>query len=129
MSNGELREEILDNTLRTIARHAPGFGRDAILHSEVLTPRDLEARFGLPDGHVHHGDLTADQIFFRRPAPHYSDYRTPVRGLYLCGSAVHPGGGVTGVPGHNAAREILSDLKMNGPVLKNLKRNVAEVTR
>ena len=60
LSNGELREEILDNTLRTIARHAPGFGRDAILHSEVLTPRDLEARFGLPDGHVHHGDLTAD---------------------------------------------------------------------
>jgi len=122
MTLEEMREDILDKSLRTIARYAPGFGRDAILHHEVLTPRDLETRFGLPDGHVHHGDLTADQVFFRRPSPHFADYRTPVPGLYLCGSAVHPGGGVTGVPGHNAAREILRDFKKFGAVFKHLDR-------
>ena len=66
--------------------------------------------FTMADGHVHHGEMSLDQIFFRRPIARYADYRTPLRGLYMCGAACHPGGGVTGVPGHNAAREILRDL-------------------
>ena len=104
------RGELLETVLDTIERYAPGF-KQAVVHSEVLTPYDLERRFDLPNGHVHHGDLTIDQAFFRRPVGGYADYRTPVRNLYLCGSAVHPGGGVTGVPGHNAAREILRDFR------------------
>ena len=66
---------------------------------------------GLPQGHIFQGELSPDQLFFQRPAPHYADYRTPIRGLYLCGSSTHPGGGVSGIPGHNAAREILKDRK------------------
>jgi phytoene dehydrogenase-like protein len=80
-----------------------------ILHRQVLTPLDLERRFDLPNGHVHHGEISADQMFFRRPSAGYADYRSPVRGLYMASASVHPGGGVTGVPGHNAARVILED--------------------
>jgi len=105
-----LRAELLEHVLTVLERHAPGV-RETILHTEVLTPNDLEARFDLPNGHVHHGDLTLDQSFFRRPVAGYADYRTPVPGLYLASSSVHPGGGVTGVPGHNAAREIMGDLR------------------
>ncbi|KAK49273.1 hypothetical protein BG58_12780 [Caballeronia jiangsuensis] len=73
----------------------------------MLSPVDLERIFALPGGHVHHGELSADQIFFRRPVQGAADYRTPVRGLYQCGASVHPGGGVTGVPGHNAAQVVM----------------------
>jgi phytoene dehydrogenase-like protein len=76
-----------------------------------LVPPDLEAIVGLPQGHIFHGELAADQLFFQRPVSGYADYRTPVKGLYLCGSSTHPGGGVSGIPGHNAAREILRDVK------------------
>ncbi len=106
----QAREELLQTTVDTIETYAPGFRRH-IVHSEILTPLDLEARFDLPNGHVHHGDLTIDQQFFRRPVGGYADYRTPVGRLYLCGSSAHPGGGVTGVPGHNAAREVLKDVR------------------
>ena len=105
----QIRAKLLDRVLTVIERHAPGF-RSHVLHSEVLTPNDIEARFDLPNGHVHHGDLTLDQAFTNRPVGGYADYRTPVPGLYLSSSSVHPGGGVTGVPGHNAAREIMRDL-------------------
>jgi phytoene dehydrogenase-like protein len=67
------------------------------------------------DGHVHHGEMSLDQVFFRRPIQHYADYRTPIEGVYMCGAACHPGGGVNGVPGHNAAREILHDLGKKFP--------------
>lgn len=106
----QLRAKVLDRTLAIIERHAPGF-RDHVLHSEVLTPNDIEERFDLPGGHVHHGDLTLDQVFTNRPVGGCADYRTPVPGLYLSSSSTHPGGGVTGVPGHNAAREIMRDLR------------------
>ena len=86
----------------------PDFG-NSVIAKQILTPPDLERIFDLPGGRVHHGELSADQIFFRRPAPHYADYRTPIEGLYLCGASAHPGGGVTGVPGHNAARVILAE--------------------
>jgi len=89
---------------------APGFAGQIISY-EILVPPDLERIVGLPQGHIFHGELTADQLFWERPAPHWADYRTPIRGLYQCGSSTHPGGGVSGIPGHNAAREILRDWK------------------
>ena len=104
----EVREELYKTVMDTISEYAPGFG-NSVIAKQILTPPDLERIFDLPGGHVHHGELSADQIFFRRPAPHYADYRTPIAGLYLCGASAHPGGGVTGVPGHNAARVILAE--------------------
>jgi phytoene dehydrogenase-like protein len=77
----------------------------------VLSPLDLEQRFGLIDGDIFHGQLSLDQLFSLRPVLGYANYRMPVPGLYLCGSGAHPGGGVTGLPGRNAAREIVRDLK------------------
>lgn len=105
-----LRAELLERVLATIERYAPGF-RPHVLHSEVLTPNDLEERFDLPGGHVHHGDQTLDQAFTNRPVAGFADYRSPIPGLYLASSSTHPGGGVTGVPGHNAAREVAKDLR------------------
>ena len=77
----------------------------------VLSPRDLERRFGMIDGDIFHGALSLNQLFSARPQLGFADYRMPVGGLYLCGSGAHAGGGVTGAPGHNAAREIIRDLK------------------
>lgn len=100
------RDHLRDTVFETLEAHAPGF-RGCVDHVQVLAPQDLEERFALPGGHVHHGELSADQIFFRRPVQGAADYRTPITGLYQCGASVHPGGGVTGVPGHNAARVVL----------------------
>lgn len=96
------------NVFDTIDELAPGFS-DGIIDSQVLLPRDIERIINTPEGHIFHGELALEQLFFQRPAPHYSDYRSPIRGLYQCGSSTHPGGGVSGIPGHNAAREILRD--------------------
>lgn len=93
----------------TVARHAPGFEK-SILGMQVLSPTDLEDMFGLVGGDIFHGNLSIDQMFSARPVLGYGDYRSPIAGLYMCGSGTHPGGGVTGAPGHNAAREILKDL-------------------
>src|SRR5438094_6384 len=82
---------------------------DFVLHREVLSPWDLEQMIGLTGGNIFHGELTPDQLFFLRPTPGWAQYRTPIKGLYLCGSGAHPGGGVMGAPGLNAAREILKD--------------------
>lgn len=106
----EQRSHLTDAALRVMDEMAPGFSGQ-IIDLETLVAPDLESIVGLPQGHIFHGELTADQLFWQRPAPHWSDYRTPVRGLYQCGSSTHPGGGVSGIPGHNAAREILSDWK------------------
>ncbi|MFO0995298.1 MAG: NAD(P)/FAD-dependent oxidoreductase [Alphaproteobacteria bacterium] len=103
------REELFQIVMRQICRYAPGFDQ-AVTHRQILTPKDIEAQFALPGGHVHHGEMSIDQVFFRRPVARYADYRTPVKSLYLCSASAHPGGGVSGVPGHNAAREILKDL-------------------
>ena len=94
--------------LAVLEEMAPGFGEQIIAVETLIAP-ELEAIVGLPQGHIFHGELSADQLFWQRPAAHWSDYRTPVRGLYQCGSSTHPGGGVSGIPGHNAAREILRD--------------------
>lgn len=104
------REELYDIVMRQISRYAPGFG-NSVIHKQILVPQDLERMFDLPGGHVHHGELSIDQIFFRRPVAHCASYRSPVVNLYQCGASTHPGGGVTGVPGRNAAQVILQDLK------------------
>ncbi len=97
-----------DLVIDTVNRHAPNF-KASILGRQVLSPLDLQERFGLPDGDIFHGQLGLGQLFSARPILGYANYRSPLKGLYFCGSGAHPGGGVTGVPGHNAAREILKD--------------------
>lgn len=104
------REALGDQVVNLINDYAPGF-KDSILHQQVLTPLDLEETFSLTEGHIYHAELSLDQIFFMRPIPGWARYRTPIKNLYLCGSGTHPGGGVTGLPGRNAASEILKDLK------------------
>ncbi|MEM7075198.1 MAG: NAD(P)/FAD-dependent oxidoreductase [Pseudomonadota bacterium] len=96
--------------LSTIDRFAPGFSSD-IIEAQLLTPPEIERIVNLPQGHIFHGELSPDQLFFQRPVSRFADYRTPVKGLYVCGASMHPGGGVSGIPGHNAAREILKDMK------------------
>ncbi len=100
------REQLGDVVANLIDDYAPGF-RNSILHRQVLTPLDLENTFGLTQGHLYHAELALDQIFFMRPVPGWARYRTPIENLYLCGSASHPGGGVNGLPGLYAAKEIL----------------------
>jgi phytoene dehydrogenase-like protein len=104
------KEAFADLVIDTVSAHAPNF-KASIIGRQVLSPLDLERRFGLVDGDIFHGQLSLDQLFSLRPVLGYADYRMPVRGLYLCGSGAHPGGGVTGVPGHNAAREIIRDFE------------------
>jgi phytoene dehydrogenase-like protein len=104
------RERFADTVVDTLAAYAPNL-KGAVIHRQILIPPDLEAVFGLPHGHIFHGELSADQLFFARPVPGYANYRSPIRGLYQCGSATHRGGGVMGVSGHNAAREILKDTR------------------
>ena len=94
--------------LGAVGEYAPELA-EAVEHVEVLTPKDLEDRFGLLGGNIAHGELAPDQLFSFRPIPFYGDYRTPVKGLYLCGAGTHPGGGVMGVPGRNAATVMLRD--------------------
>lgn len=103
-----LRDAFAYRVLDLIEEYAPGF-RDRVEQQQVLTPLDLERRFGLTGGNIFHGEMSLDQMFVMRPVAGSARYRTPVRGLYLCGSGTHPGGGVMGAPGYNAAREILKD--------------------
>ncbi len=103
------KQRFADLVIETINAHAPNF-KKSVLGRQVLSPLDLERRFGLIDGDIFHGQLGLDQLFATRPVLGHANYRMPLQGLYLCGSSAHPGGGVTGVPGHNAAREILVDL-------------------
>jgi phytoene dehydrogenase-like protein len=104
------KRNLTSAALNVLDDMAPGFSGQ-IIDIETLVAPDLEAIVGLPQGHIFHGELSADQLFWQRPAPHWADYRTPLAGLYQCGSSTHPGGGVSGIPGHNAAREILKDWK------------------
>lgn len=104
----ENRELLGDRVVKKIAEYAPNVP-NAILARQVLTPLDLERTYGLTEGNIFHGDLRLEQLFFMRPVPRWSQYRTPVEGLYLCGAGAHPGGGVTGAPGRNAAHQALRD--------------------
>jgi phytoene dehydrogenase-like protein len=102
------RDEVADLMIATVDRYAPGF-RDSVIGRQVLSPLDLEREFGLLGGDIYHGAMTLDQMFCARPMLGYADYRGPIEGLYHCGAGAHPGGGVTGAPGHNAAQAILAD--------------------
>jgi phytoene dehydrogenase-like protein len=105
----EKREAFGATVIDTIAQHSPNF-KDLILHAEIRTPWDIENEVGLTEGNIFQGELTLDQLLFNRPIPGYAQYRSPVRGVYMCGSSTHPGGGVMGAPGANAARAVLRDL-------------------
>lgn len=102
----ERREELGDLVVETLAQYAPNI-RELMLHRQVLSPHDWEATYGLAEGSIYQGQMGMDQLLVMRPVPGWSRYRTPIEGLYLCGAGAHPGGGVTGAPGFNAAREIL----------------------
>ena len=104
----ENRELLGDRVVKKIGEYAPNVP-GAILARQVLTPLDLERTYGLTEGNIFHGDLRLEQLFFMRPVAGWSQYRTPIDGLYLCGAGTHPGGGVTGAPGHNAAHQVLRD--------------------
>jgi phytoene dehydrogenase-like protein len=106
----ENRELLGDRVVKKIAEFAPNVPK-SIVARQVLTPLDLERIYGLTEGNIFHGDLSLEQLFFMRPVPGWSQYRTPINGLYLCGAGAHPGGGVTGAPGYNAAHQALRDLK------------------
>ena len=106
----EKRELLGDRVVKKIAEYAPNVP-GAIVARQVLTPLDLERTYGLTEGNIFHGDLRLEQLFFMRPVPGWSQYRTPIDGLYLCGAGAHPGGGVTGAPGRNAAHQALRDWK------------------
>lgn len=103
------REEVADLMIATVDRHAPGFAASVVAR-KALSPRDLERDFGLVGGDIFHGAMSLDQLFSARPMLGHADYRGPLAGLYHCGAGAHPGGGVTGAPGHNAARAVIADL-------------------
>jgi phytoene dehydrogenase-like protein len=107
------RDELGDKVMARIATFAPNVAQSVIAR-QVLTPLDLERTYGLTEGNIFHGDVRPDQLFHMRPVPGWARYATPVRGLYLCGAGAHPGGGVTGAPGLNAARRVVADLKHRG---------------
>ena len=104
----EEREKAADTIIATVDAHAPGFAK-SVIGRQIHSPLDLERRFGLIGGDIFHGKMGLDQLFSARPMIGAADYRMPLPGLYLCGSGAHPGGGVTGAPGHNAAQAVLAD--------------------
>jgi phytoene dehydrogenase-like protein len=106
----EKREEFGDTVVNTLAQYAPNIG-NVILHRQVVTPLDLEREWGLSEGNIFQGELTLEQLFFLRPAPGWAQYKTPIENLYMCGSATHPGGGIMGAPGRNAAMQILANTR------------------
>jgi phytoene dehydrogenase-like protein len=108
------KSEAIDRIFDVVESHAPGFKASVLGHS-ALSPADLEREFGLVGGDIFHGQLSLDQLWAARPVLGHADYRTPLPGLYLCGSGAHPGGGVTGAPGHNCAREVLRDFGKRFP--------------
>jgi phytoene dehydrogenase-like protein len=110
----ERRDELGDAVIRRIAMFAPNVA-ESVVARQVLTPLDLERSYGLTEGNIFHGDIRPDQLFHMRPVPGWARYAMPVRGLYLCGAGAHPGGGVTGAPGYNAAGRVLADLRRGRP--------------
>jgi phytoene dehydrogenase-like protein len=109
----DVREQAADCVIDTIDSYAPNF-KASVIGRMILSPLDLERKLALPGGDIFHGALTLDQLYSARPALGHGDYRGPIENLYMCGSATHPGGGVTGAPGHNAAHEIIRDMKSRG---------------
>jgi phytoene dehydrogenase-like protein len=108
-----MREYLGDQVMALLERYSPGF-EDLIIDRQILTPIDYERHYTLREGCIYHGQMGLDQVLFMRPVPEYTRYRTPIHNLYLCGAGTHPGGGVTGIPGYNAAREIIYDFRRLG---------------
>ncbi len=115
---GDEREAFGKTVIDQVSNYSPDL-KDLILHYEVRTPAVIEEEIGITEGNIFHGELTMDQLLFNRPVPGFAQYRSPIEGLYMCGSSTHPGGGVMAAPGANAAREILSDLKRANTVPEN----------
>ena len=111
----DVRDEVADHIIETVTQHAPNF-KASVIARQVHSPLDLERKFGLIGGDIFHGHMSLDQLYSARPMLGHGDYRMPITGLYMCGSGTHPGGGVTGAPGHNAAHEILKDRSVLGRV-------------
>ncbi len=109
----DVREEVADHIIDTVTQHAPNF-KASVIARQIHSPLDLERKFGLIGGDIFHGHMSLDQLYSARPMLGHGDYRSPIAGLYMCGSGTHPGGGVTGAPGHNAAHEILKDRSVLG---------------
>jgi phytoene dehydrogenase-like protein len=103
-----LRDDFGNTVIDTIAEYAPNL-KNIILHKQVVTPLDLEREWGLSEGNIFQGELSLEQLFFLRPAPGWARFRTPIKNLYMCGSATHPGGGIMAGPGRLAALEVLKD--------------------
>jgi phytoene dehydrogenase-like protein len=103
-----IKEQRADQVVAQLERSFPGLS-SSVVHRQVLSPLDLERVLGITGGHALHGEMTPDQLLFMRPVRGWADYRTPIRQLYLCGAGTHPGGGVTGANGRNAAREVIRD--------------------
>jgi phytoene dehydrogenase-like protein len=110
----ECKDDVADLMIETVERTAPGF-KASVLGRQALSPLDLEQTFGLLGGDISHGAMSLDQLFWARPMLGYADYRGPLPGLYHCGAGAHPGGGVTGAAGHNAAHAILADRRWRPP--------------
>ncbi len=108
------RDTAADLIIDTVEKYAPGF-KASVVARQIHSPLDLERKFGLIAGDIMHGNMTLDQLWSARPMLGHGAYRGPIKGLYMCGAGTHPGGGVTGAPGHNAAREILADRSFTGP--------------
>ncbi|MBY9064863.1 NAD(P)/FAD-dependent oxidoreductase [Sphingomonas yunnanensis] len=108
----EVREQVADHIIDTVTAHAPNF-KASVIARQIHSPLDLERKFGLIGGDIFHGRMSLDQLWSARPVLGHGDYRAPIRGLYMCGSGAHPGGGVTGAPGHNAAHAILADRRLS----------------
>jgi phytoene dehydrogenase-like protein len=106
--NEQKKAQFLDVVVDTLAEYAPNL-KDIILHKHIMTPWDIENIIGITSGHIFHGELALQQLFFLRPSPQWSNYRTPIHNMYMCGSSTHPGGCITGAPGRNAAVAILED--------------------
>ena len=106
----ERRDAFGSAVVTALAEYAPQLA-DAVVGRQVLTPLDLEETYGLTEGNIYHGELMLDQLFFMRPVAGWAQYRTPVANLYLCGAGAHPGGGISGLPGRNAAREMVKDAR------------------
>ena len=105
------KEDFGDRVVETIEKYAPGFS-NLILHRQVISVLDYEAEYGLTGGNISHGDMAFDQMFSMRPLLGWARYRSPIQNLYLCGAGAHPGGGIQGAPGRNAAREIVKDNRL-----------------
>ena len=113
----EIKDRVADRALETLSEYMPGLG-ESVVHRQVLSPLDLERLFYMTGGHALHGDMAFDQLFSLRPVRGHADYRTPIRGLYLCGAGTHPGGGVSGANGRNCAREVVRELRGLAPRLR-----------